>query len=132
MSVQVGDVAEREFAVTDELIEAFGDASGDRNPVHFDEAYAATTRFGGRIAHGMLTAAFISSLLGNDLPGQGTIYLRQDIRFLAPVRPGDCVRCRVEVIDHDPRRRRAVLRTQAWVGKTAVVDGEATVLVPED
>jgi 3-hydroxybutyryl-CoA dehydratase len=131
VSIAVGDRFQREFAVGEEIIEAFGAASGDRNPVHFDDAYAASTRFGGRIAHGMLTASFLSAILGNDLPGPGTIYLGQTLRFLAPVRPGDRVRCQVEVTEFEPRRRRAVLATRAWVGETQVVDGEATVIVPE-
>jgi len=131
VSIEVGDRFQREFAVDDATIEAFGAASGDRNPVHFDDRYAASTRFGGRIAHGMLTASFLSAILGNDLPGPGTIYLDQTLRFLAPVRPGDRVRCEVEVTAFEPRRRRAILATHAWVGDTQVVDGEATVIAPE-
>lgn len=131
MSIEVGTRFQREFPVDDRAIEAFGAASGDRNPLHFDDAYAASTRFGGRIAHGMLTASFLSAMLGNDLPGPGTIYLGQTLRFLAPVRPGDLVRCEVEVTAFEPRRRRAVLATRAWVGETKVVDGEATVIGPE-
>ena len=131
MSIEVGTRFRREFPVDDRTIEAFGAASGDRNPVHFDDAYAASTRFGGRIAHGMLAASFLSAILGNDLPGPGTIYLGQTLRFLAPVRPGDLVRCEVEVTAFEPRRRRAVLATRAWVGETQVVDGEATVIAPE-
>jgi 3-hydroxybutyryl-CoA dehydratase len=131
VSIEVGACFEREFAVDDAVIEAFAAASGDRNPVHFDDDYAASTRFAGRIAHGMLTASFISAILGNDLPGPGTVYLGQTIRFLAPVRPGDRVRCQVEVTALEPRRRRAVLATRAWVGETQVVDGEATVITPD-
>jgi 3-hydroxybutyryl-CoA dehydratase len=131
VSIEVGTRFQREFPVDDATIERFGAASGDRNPVHFDAAYAAATRFGGRIAHGMLTASFLSAILGNDLPGPGTIYLGQTLRFLAPVRPGDRVRCEVEVTAFEPRRRRAVLATRAWVGETQVVDGEATVIAPE-
>jgi 3-hydroxybutyryl-CoA dehydratase len=104
--------------------------SGDRNPVHLDAAYAAGTRFGGRVAHGMLTAAFFSGLLANDVPGPGTIYLGQTLRFTAPVRPGDDVRCEVEVTALDAARGRATLATRAYVGDTLVADGEATVLVP--
>jgi len=128
--LEVGSRAERTFHVDDARIEAFADVSGDRNPVHLDDAYAAGTRFGGRVAHGMLTAAFFSGLLANDLPGPGTIYLGQQLRFTAPVRPGDDVRCEVEVTAWDEGRRRATLATRAWVGETQVVDGEASVLVP--
>lgn len=131
MSVSVGDRAERSVVVDDERLEQFAAATGDRNPIHFDDAYAAQTRFGGRIAHGLLVGGIISALLANDLPGPGTVYLGQTLRFLAPVRPGDLVRCEVEVTAFEPRRRRAVLATRAWVGETQVVDGEATVIAPE-
>jgi 3-hydroxybutyryl-CoA dehydratase len=128
----IGSRAERTVHVSDATIEAFAAVSGDRNPVHRDDAYAATTPFRGRVAHGMLTAAFFSALLANDLPGPGVIYLGQKLRFTAPVRPGDDVRCEVEVTAWDEDRRRATLATRAWVGETLVVDGEASVLVPAD
>jgi 3-hydroxybutyryl-CoA dehydratase len=128
----IGNRAERIVHVSDETIEAFAAVSGDRNPVHLDDAYAATTPFRGRVAHGMLTAAFFSALLANDLPGPGVIYLGQKLRFTAPVRPGDDVRCEVEVTAWDEDRRRATLATRAWVGETQVVDGEASVLVPAE
>jgi 3-hydroxybutyryl-CoA dehydratase len=129
VTVAVGDRAERTFEVTDATIAAFADASGDHNPLHLDEAFAATTRFGGRIAHGMLTAGYLSAVIGNDLPGPGTVYLGQELRFRAPVRPGDAVRCEVEVEAIDERNR-ATLATRAWVGETLVVDGTARVLMP--
>jgi 3-hydroxybutyryl-CoA dehydratase len=129
VTVAVGDRAERTFDVTDAAIAAFADATGDHNPLHLDEAFAATTRFGGRIAHGMLTAGYLSAVIGNDLPGPGTVYLGQDLRFRAPVRPGDTVRCEVEVEAIDARNR-ATLATRAWVGETLVVDGTARVLLP--
>lgn len=128
--LRVGSRAERTFPVDEARIEAFADVSGDRNPVHLDDAYAAGTRFGGRVAHGMLTAAFFSALLADDLPGPGTIYLGQTLRFAAPVRPGDAVRCEVEVTALDDARGRATLATRAYVGDTLVADGEAKVLVP--
>ena len=128
--LRVGDRAERTVHVSDATIEAFAAVSGDRNPVHLDAAYAATTPFRGRVAHGMLTAAYFSALIAGDLPGPGTIYLGQRLRFTAPVRPGDDVRCEVEVTAWDEGRRRATLATRAWVGETQVVDGEASVLVP--
>ena len=129
MSVSVGDRAERSVVVDDERLEQFAAATGDRNPIHFDDAYAAQTRFGGRIAHGLLVGGIISALLANDLPGPGTVYLSQELRFRAPVRPGDSVRCEVEVTAIDDRGR-ATLATRAWVGETLVVDGEARVLLP--
>ncbi len=130
--LSIGSRAERIVHVSDATIEAFAAVSGDHNPVHLDDAYAATTPFRGRVAHGMLTAAFFSALLANDLPGPGVIYLGQKLRFTAPVRPGDDVRCEVEVTAWDENRRRATLATRAWVGETQVVDGEASVLVPAD
>ncbi len=130
--LSIGSRAERIVHVSDATIEAFAAVSGDHNPVHLDDAYAATTPFRGRVAHGMLTAAFFSALLANDLPGPGVIYLGQKLRFTAPVRPGDDVRCEVEVTAWDADRRRATLATRAWVGETQVVDGEASVLVPAD
>jgi 3-hydroxybutyryl-CoA dehydratase len=129
VSVAVGDRAERTVRVGDEQLEQFAAATGDRNPIHFDDAYAEQTRFGGRIAHGMLVGGLISSLLANELPGPGTVYLGQELRFRAPVRPGDDVRCEVEVTEVDERGR-ITLATRAWVGGTLVVDGTARVLAP--
>jgi 3-hydroxybutyryl-CoA dehydratase len=131
MAIAVGDSAERTFQVTDEVLEHFGAATGDLNPMHFDDAFAAATMFGGRIAHGMLTAGFISTMIGMELPGPGAIYLGQTLQFRAPVRPGDEVRVRVEVTEYDPERRRGTLDTRAWVGETLVVAGEARVIAPE-
>jgi 3-hydroxybutyryl-CoA dehydratase len=131
-TLRIGSRAERTFHVSDAAIAAFADVSGDHNPVHLDDAYARTTPFQGRVAHGMLTGAFFSALLAGDLPGPGTIYLGQRLRFTAPVRPGDDVRCEVEVTAWDEARRRATLATRAWVGDTQVVDGEATVIAPPD
>jgi 3-hydroxybutyryl-CoA dehydratase len=129
VSVAIGDRAERLVVVSDEQLEQFALATGDRNPIHFDDAYAAETRFGGRIAHGMLVGGMISALLANELPGPGTIYLGQELRFRAPVRPGDQVRCEVEVTELDGRR--ITLATRAWVGDALVVDGTARVLAAE-
>jgi len=97
MSFQVGDAATRSKTITDEDIRAFAELTGDRNPVHLDDEYAAGTRFGRRIAHGMLAASLISATLANELPGRGTVYLSQSLRFVAPVLPGDTVTARVEV-----------------------------------
>jgi 3-hydroxybutyryl-CoA dehydratase len=129
VSVAVGDRAETTRRVTEEVLEHFAEATGDRNPIHFDEDYAATTRFGGRIAHGLLVGGIISSLLANELPGPGTVYLGQELSFRAPVRIGDEVRCEVEVTEVGERGR-VTLTTRAWVGDTLVVDGVARVLAP--
>jgi len=130
MAIAVGQRAVQEFPVDDRTIELFGDASTDRNPLHFDEAFGRETPFGGRIAHGMISAAFISAVIGNTLPGHGSIYLSQSLKFRAPVRRGDGVRVEVEVVDYDEDRRGTRLSTRAFVGDTLVVDGEAKVIAP--
>src|ERR1700716_2530723 len=130
MAIEIGQRAVREYPVDDRTIELFGDASSDRNPLHFDEEFGRSTPFGGRIAHGMITAAFISAVVGNTLPGHGSIYLSQALKFRAPVRPGDVVRVEVEVLDYDEDRRGARLSTRAFVGDVLVVDGEAKVIAP--
>ena len=131
MSIAIGHRCERVFHVSDETLEHFGAASGDRNPMHFDDAYPAGTPFGGRIAHGLLTASFVSAVIGNDLPGPGTIYLGQTLEFRRPVRPGDDVRVVVEVTAYEPARRSVTLDTRAFVGETLVLEGEARVMAPE-
>jgi 3-hydroxybutyryl-CoA dehydratase len=111
-------------------IEAFAAVSGDTNPVHLDEAYALTTPFQGRIAHGMLSGAYISAMLGTRLPGPGAIYLTQSLRFRRPVKIGDPVVTRVTVQALDERRAHATLTTVCQVDGKTVVDGEAVVMVP--
>ncbi|WP_047772381.1 MaoC family dehydratase [Wenxinia marina] len=114
--------------VTDRDIELFAEVSTDRNPVHLDDGYARDTIFQGRIAHGMLTAGLISAVIGEQLPGHGTVYLGQSLRFLAPVRPGDAVTAEVEVTAIDNARRRVTLNTRALVAGRQVLAGEAVVL----
>ena len=97
MNLEVGDTASVTRKVTDADIRAFAELSGDHNPIHLDDGYAATTRFGQRIAHGMFGASLISAVIGNDLPGTGSIYLGQTLKFLAPVYLGDTVTARVTV-----------------------------------
>jgi 3-hydroxybutyryl-CoA dehydratase len=116
--------------VTDRDIELFAEVSTDRNPVHLDDAYAQDTIFEGRIAHGMLTAGLISAVICEQLPGHGSVYLGQSLRFLAPVRPGDMVRACVTVLAIDHARRRVTLETVASVGETVVLRGEALILAP--
>ncbi|SET18894.1 MaoC family dehydratase [Paracoccus homiensis] len=116
--------------VTDEDIEMFAQVSTDRNPVHLDEEYAQDTIFEGRIAHGMLTAGLISAVIGEQLPGHGTVYLGQTLKFMAPVRPGDMVRAEVTVETIDHAKRRVTLATRCMVGDTVVLKGEAVVLAP--
>ncbi|WP_170111667.1 MaoC family dehydratase [Aliiruegeria haliotis] len=116
--------------ITDEDIEKFAEVSTDRNPVHLDEEYAKETMFQGRIAHGMLTAGLISAVIGEQLPGHGTVYLGQTLKFMAPVRPGDIVLVEVEVAEIDHKKRRVKLFTEAKIGDQVVLRGEANVLAP--
>ncbi|HEU4593548.1 MAG TPA: MaoC family dehydratase [Pyrinomonadaceae bacterium] len=131
MSLKVGDSAEVSRMITDEDIRAFAELTGDRNPVHLDEEYAAGTRFGRRIAHGMLGASLISALLANELPGSGTVYLSQSLRFVAPVYPGDTVTARVSVSrlreDKPVVTLETVCRNQRG---ELLIEGEAVVLAP--
>ena len=117
--------------ITDADISMFADVSGDHNAIHLDEAYAASTPFRGRIAHGMLSAGFISAALANQLPGSGTVYLGQTLSFRAPVRPGDTVVTTVTVKSVLVEKRRVVMETVCRVGDVVVIDGEATVLTPK-
>ncbi len=116
--------------ISDADITAFAGVSGDTNPVHLDDAYAAKTMFGGRIAHGMLSASLISAVIGTQLPGPGAIYMSQSLRFRAPVKPGDEVAAHVVISALDERRRRVTLTCTAHVGDKLVIDGEAMVMVP--
>jgi len=128
--IEIGMVRHVQKVVTDRDIELFAEVSTDRNPVHLDEDYANDTIFGGRIAHGMLTAGLVSAVIGEQLPGHGTVYLGQSLKFLAPVRPGDMVRAEVEVIDIDYAKRRVKMETRCLVDGKKVLVGEATVLAP--
>ena len=116
--------------VTEADVILFAGVSGDQNPVHLNQEFAAETRFKGRIAHGMLTASFISTVLGNKLPGPGCIYVTQNLRFRAPVRAGDTVHTRVTVTEVDLERCRVRLETICRVGETTVIDGDAVLMVP--
>ena len=116
--------------VTNEDIEMFAQVSTDHNPVHLDDAYAKDTIFEGRIAHGMLTAGLISAVIGEQLPGHGTVYMGQTLKFLAPVSPGYMVRAEVTVTDMDIAKRRVKLECACSVLGRKVLVGEATVLAP--
>ncbi len=131
MPLKVGDSAERISQITDEKIRLFAEASGDKNSIHLDEAYAATTHFGRRIAHGMLTASLISAVLGNDLPGVGSIYLSQMVQFKAPVYLDDRITARVEVTAYREDKQIATLKTSCTnQDGNVVLDGEAVVIAP--
>ena len=128
--LSVGTTASFAKTVTDADIVLYAGVSGDTNPVHIDEDYAAGTQFKGRIAHGMLTASFISAVLGSIMPGPGAVYLSQTLRFKAPVRPGQTVRAQARVTAIDPQRKRVTLETTCTVAGATVVEGEALVIVP--
>jgi 3-hydroxybutyryl-CoA dehydratase len=128
--LEIGMIRSLRKQVTDRDIELFAEVSTDRNPVHLDEDYAQDTIFGGRIAHGMLTAGLVSAVIGEQLPGHGTVYLGQSIRFLGPVRPGDTVTAEVEVTAIDHAKRRVTMDTRCMVDGRRVLAGEALVLAP--
>jgi 3-hydroxybutyryl-CoA dehydratase len=129
--LKIGDSAELTRTITEEDIQLFARAIGDFNPVHLDEAYAQKTQFKGRIAHGALSLGFISAILGNILPGHGTIYLSQEVKFLAPVRIGDTITAKVEVMELISEKNRVKFRTSCMnqEGKI-VVDGTAWAMPP--
>ena len=116
--------------ITESDINLFCAISGDTNPLHLDHEYAATTMFGGPIAHGMLAASMISTVIGTKLPGPGCVYISQNCRFKAPVRAGDTVRVRATITEINRERLRVKLHTICTVGKTVVIDGDAEVLLP--
>lgn len=128
--IKVGQQAVFAKTVTEADIVAYAGVSGDMNPVHINEEFAKTTMFKGRIAHGMLSAGFISAVLGTKLPGPGCIYLSQTLKFMAPVKIGDTVTARATVTEIIPEKKRVVLKTECLIGGKVVLDGEATVMVP--
>ena len=128
--LQVGQSVEIGRTITDADIVMYAGVSGDTNPAHLDQIYAEGTMFKGRIAHGMLTAGQISAVIGTRLPGPGSIYMSQTLKFRAPVRPGDTVITRAEVTAIDLAKKRVTLSTVCRVGDTVVLEGEALVLAP--
>jgi 3-hydroxybutyryl-CoA dehydratase len=108
----------------------FAELTGDRNPIHLSEHFAAKTPFKGRIAHGLYTAGLISAVIGTRLPGPGAVYLSQTLTFKAPVKIGDTVTAMVEVVELIAKGRRAKLHCQCTVGDTVVLEGEALVKIP--
>ncbi|MGQ0664053.1 MAG: MaoC family dehydratase [Pseudomonadota bacterium] len=128
--LKVGQTALYARTVTEADIVLFAGISGDTNPVHINEVFAKDTMFSGRIAHGMLTASFISTVIGTRLPGPGAIYVSQSLRWKAPVRIGDTVEARATITELMADKRRAILSTVAAVGHKVVLEGEAIVMVP--
>lgn len=128
--LEVGQSAMFGRTVTDADIAAFAGVSGDTNPIHLHDGFARTTRFGKRIAHGMLSGSFISTVIGTKLPGPGAVYVSQTMAFMAPVMIGDTITAVATVTAIDEKRRRVTLKTQCLNGEKVVIDGEAVVLVP--
>ena len=127
----IGKTAEFSKKITDADVMVFAEVTGDFNPVHVDEAAAATTRFGGRIAHGMLSAGLVSAAIGNKLPGAGSIYLGQTLRFTLPVRIGDTITATIAITEVLPKRRVKLSTICTNQNGEKVLDGEATVMLDE-
>ncbi len=127
LSVGMSDVFAKTVSEADIVL--FAGVSGDTNPVHINQLFAEATPFKGRIAHGMLSASFISTVLGTRLPGPGAVYISQNLRFRAPVKAGDTVVARATVQEIHAERRRVVLTTVCTVGDTVVIEGEAVAMV---
>jgi 3-hydroxybutyryl-CoA dehydratase len=128
--LKVGQQAMFGRTVTDADILAYAGVSGDTNPIHLHDGFARTTRFGQRIAHGMLSAGYISTVIGTRLPGPGAVYISQTLNFMAPVVVGDTITAVATITAIDDKRRRVTLKTQCLNGDKVVIDGEAIVLVP--
>jgi 3-hydroxybutyryl-CoA dehydratase len=130
MKLNIGDSASISKTITDADIHAFAEVSGDHNPLHLDDEYAAKTRFGRRIAHGMLSASLISAVLANELPGAGSVYLSQTLKFVKPVFPGDTVTARVTVTEIRDDKPIVKLETVCLNQRDeTVLQGEARVLI---
>jgi 3-hydroxybutyryl-CoA dehydratase len=126
-----GDSASQSLMVTESVVESFGNTIGDKNPIHFDETYAASTKFGRRIAHGMLSASLISAVIANKLPGPGSIYISQTLQFTSPVYLGDQLIAKVTVLA--VRQDKPIVTLETVCAKqdgTVVVKGEAVVAYP--
>lgn len=125
-----GTADESSNTISADDIQIFADVTGDHNPLHLNPAYAETTMFKGCIAHGMLTASFISAVIGTRMPGPGCIYLSQSLKFKAPVRAGDTVKTVCTVTSLNSAKKFAEIQTQCFVGDTMVIDGSALIMVP--
>ncbi|WP_185266020.1 MaoC/PaaZ C-terminal domain-containing protein [Halopseudomonas xiamenensis] len=130
--LNAGDTASASHVVTERDLILFATVSGDVNPVHLDEEFAAATPFKGRIAHGMLSGALISAAIACELPGPGTIYIGQEMSFLRPVRLGDEIRIELEVLEKLPKNRLKIATQVINQEGKKVVDGVATVMAPTE
>ncbi len=128
--IEIGQSAGIQRTIEAKDVEKFAELSGDDNPIHLNEYFAKKTRFKGRIAHGMLTASFISTVLAKLLPGPGSIYLKQELIFRNPVRIGDTITIKVEVTGKDDEKERITLKTTCInQNKEVVIDGTATTML---
>jgi|SRR6056297_1027500 len=127
--ISIGDQYEEEFIVTDQKVKSFAEISGDDNPVHINDEFAAKTRFGKRIAHGILITSFISKVIGRNFPGDGTIYVSQEVKFKRPVFINDRVIVKIEVLEKKDSKNRLILSTTVLnEEKKAVIEGKAEVM----
>jgi 3-hydroxybutyryl-CoA dehydratase len=129
-TLELGQSAQMTRTVSDADVLAFADISGDRNPVHLDDAFANASMFKGRIAHGMLTAGYVSAVFAMQLPGPGAIYISQTLNFRAPVRIGDTVVTEVTIKELFPAKRRVLFGCVCRVGATVVLEGDAILMLP--
>ncbi len=131
--LKIGDSAEFSKTLSESDVYLFAGITGDLNPAHVNEEYAKDTFFGGRIAHGILLSGFISAVIGNNLPGPGTIYLKQELNFLAPARVGDTITAKAEVIEIQQEKKKVVLETTCVNQQnTLLVQGKALVSPPRE
>ncbi len=129
--MKIGMSAENTMVVSAEKIDTFAELSGDFNPIHVDEEFAKTTMFGGRIAHGALSASLISAILGNDLPGPGAVFVELNMRFRRPAMMGDEVVARAEVLEINERTGRVKMKVSCSVNGKQIIRGDAGVIVPK-
>lgn len=130
--LSVGQSVEKEFLVTEEMGAAFAEVSQDKNPIHLDAAYAQKTRFGRKIAHGMLMGSYISSMIGMELPGEGAIYMKQELTFLRPVYYGDTICVKIAVSELQTEKKRAVLSTNCYNQYGEQVIGGSALVKPRE
>jgi 3-hydroxybutyryl-CoA dehydratase len=128
--LELGQTASQTILITPEMVAAFAEVTGDRNPLHTDPVYAEP-RFGGIIAHGVLLVSFFSAILATQLPGPGAVARALNVRFKAPARPGDEVRIEVKIVDLVPRIRKAVLEGRAYVGDRVLLQITAEALMED-
>jgi 3-hydroxybutyryl-CoA dehydratase len=129
--IEIGMTATYAQTITDSDIKSFAGISGDRNPVHMNDDFALNSRYKKRIAHGLMTASYFSALFGTKIPGEGCVYVSQNLRFKRPVYIDDCVVASVEVTKVDMKDRRVFFKTCCRVGGKIVTDGEAEIYVPD-